>query len=51
VWDGAIPSTGTAITKILPPVSRFNKNNGHAVNKQSVLDKLSAVFERFFGLI
>lgn len=47
--DGAIPVTGTAITKILPPVSRFNKSNGHAVKKQTVLDKLSA-FERFFGL-
>ncbi len=49
--DGAIPVTGTAITKILPPVSRFNKNNSHAVKKQTVLDKLSAFFERFFGLI
>jgi len=49
--DGAIPGFGTAITKILPPVSRFNKNNGHAMKKQTVLDKLGAFFERFFGLI
>ena len=49
--DGAIPVTGTAITKILPPVSRFNKNNGHAVKKQTVLDKLGVFFERFFGLV
>ena len=49
--DGALPVTGTAITKILPPVSRFNKNNDHAVKKQMVLDKLGAFFERFFGLI
>ena len=49
--DGAIPVTGTAIMKILPPVSRFNKNNGHALKKQSVLDKLGAFFERFFGLV
>ena len=48
--DGAIPATGTAITKILPPVSRFNRNSGHAVKKQTVLDKLCAFFERFFGL-
>ena len=48
--DGSIPTTGTAITKILPPVSRFNKNNNHAVKKQSVLDKLAAFFERYFGL-
>lgn len=48
--DGAISATGTAITKILPPVSRFSKNNGHSVKKQTVLDKLSAFFERYFGL-
>lgn len=48
--DGSIPVTGTAITKILPPVSRFSKNNGHSVKKQTVLDKLGAFFERYFGL-
>lgn len=48
--DGAIPSTGIAITKILPPVSRFSKGNGHAAKKQAVLDKLAAFFDRYFGL-
>lgn len=48
--DGAIPSTGIAITKIMPPVSRFSKGNGHAVKKQAVLDKLAAFFDRYFGL-
>lgn len=48
--DGSISATGTAITKILPPVSRFSKNNGHAAKKQTVLDKLAAFFERYFGL-
>ena len=48
--DGAIPITGTAITKVLPPVSRFKENNSHAVKKQIVLDKLSAFFERYFDL-
>lgn len=48
--DGSISASGTAITKILPPVSRFSQNNGHAVKKQTVLDKLTAFFERFFGL-
>ncbi|HND14615.1 MAG TPA: type I restriction endonuclease subunit R, partial [Pseudomonadales bacterium] len=48
--DGAIPTTGTAITKILPPVSRFAKNNNHSAKKQSVLEKLAAFFERYFGL-
>lgn len=49
--DGSIPATGTAITKILPPVSRFSKNNGHAAKKQTVLDKLATFFERYFGLV
>jgi len=49
--DGAIPVTGTAISKIMPAVSRFNKSNDHAVKKQTVLDKLGAFFERFFGLL
>ncbi|KMS53904.1 type I restriction endonuclease subunit R [Sphingobium cupriresistens] len=48
--DGAIPSTGIAITKIMPPVSRFSKGNGHAAKKQAVLDKLAAFFDRYFGL-
>jgi type I restriction enzyme R subunit len=49
--DGAIPTTGTAITKILPAVSRFSKNNDHSIKKQTVLDKLSAFLERFLGLV
>ncbi len=48
--DGAIPATGTAITKILPPVSRFSKNNDHSAKKLAVLDKLVAFFEQYFGL-
>lgn len=48
--DGGVPNTGMAITKIMPPVSRSNKSNGHAVKKQRVLDKLTAFFERYFGL-
>jgi len=48
--DGGIPTTGTAITKTLPPVSRFSKNNNHSAKKQMVLEKLAAFFERYFGL-
>ncbi len=49
--DGAIPTSGTAITKVLPPVSRFSSNNPHTEKKQRVLDKLTAFFERYFGLM
>jgi type I restriction enzyme, R subunit len=49
--DGAIPTAGTAITRILPPTSRFSKDNDHASKKQRVLDKLAEFFDRYFGLI
>ncbi|KIF62917.1 DEAD/DEAH box helicase [Pseudomonas fluorescens] len=49
--DGSIPCGGTAITKILPPVSRFSRNNEHAAKKQAVLGKLAVFFERYFGLV
>ncbi|WP_434615650.1 type I restriction endonuclease subunit R [Arthrobacter sp. A5] len=48
--DGSIQTTGTAITKVLPPVSRFSAKGGHGEKKQRVLEKLGAFFERFFGL-
>jgi len=48
--DGSIPFAGTAITKILPPVSRFSKDNFHAVKKQTVLDRLRMFFDRYFAL-
>jgi type I restriction enzyme R subunit len=48
--DGAIPTAGTAITRILPPVSRFSRDNGHGLKKQTVLDRLAGFFERYFGL-
>lgn len=48
--DGAIPRTGTAVTRILPPVSRFAPGGDHGEKKLRVLDKLAAFFERYFGL-
>ena len=42
--------TGTAITKVLPPASRFSADGGHGEKKQRVLAKLGEFFERFFGL-
>ena len=48
--DGALRTTGTAITEVLPPVSRFARGGGRGEKKQRVIEKLSAFFERFFGL-
>lgn len=49
--DGAIPTAGTAITKILPPVSRFAAGGDHARKKQAVLDKLAAFVDRYSSLL
>ena len=48
--DGSIPVAGTAITRILPPASRFSAEGGHGEKKQQVLTRLTSFFERFFGL-
>jgi type I restriction enzyme R subunit len=48
--DGQIRTSGTAITKVLPPASRFSADGGHGEKKQRVIQRLSAFFERFFGL-
>lgn len=48
--DGAIQATGTAITKVLPPTSRFAATGSHGEKKNRVLQKLEAFFDRFFGL-
>lgn len=48
--DNAIPTTGTAITNVLPPVSRFSNGSDHSARKQSVLEKLMAFFEKYSGL-
>ena len=48
--DGSIPTTGTAVTRIMPPVSRFTQANNHRAKKQTVLAKLGEFFSRYFGL-
>ena len=47
--DGEIRTTGTDLDKILPPVSRFG-GSGREKKKQSVIDKLKAFFDRYYGL-
>lgn len=49
--DGGIQRSGTAITKVLPPVSRFSPDKSHGAVKQRVLDKLGALHARFAGLV
>lgn len=48
--DGEIRTTGTAITSVLPPASRFSPDSRHSEKKQRVLSRLAEFFERFLGL-
>ena len=48
--DGELATGGTGVTKILPPVSRFQPAGGHGETKQRILDRLAAFFERFLGM-
>ncbi|HOA17503.1 MAG TPA: type I restriction endonuclease subunit R [Fervidobacterium sp.] len=47
--DGMLKTTGTAIDKIMPPVSRFG--GGRAAKKQGIIEKLKIFFEKYFGLV
>ncbi|MFA6270537.1 MAG: type I restriction endonuclease subunit R [Candidatus Paceibacterota bacterium] len=48
--NGNVTTTGTAITKILPPVSRFSPTGERTKKRESVIDKLTRFFERFFNI-
>jgi len=48
--DGHIATTGTAITKVLPPVSRFSKTGERTQKRESVLTRLTRFFERYFNI-
>ena len=48
--DGILQETGTAITKVLPPVSRFTPDRQRERKKEKVLGRLRAFFERFYNL-
>lgn len=47
--DGMLKTTGTAIDKIMPPVSRFGGER--ALKKQGIIEKLLNFFEKYFGLV
>jgi len=48
--DGNVAITGTAITKVLPPVSRFSPTGERTQKRETVLTKLTSFFERFFDI-
>ena len=48
--DGNVATTGTAITKVLPPVSRFSPTGERTQKRESVITKLTGFFEKFFDI-
>ncbi len=47
--DGMLKTTGTAIDKIMPPVSRFSGDR--VVKKQDIIERLLKFFEKYLGLV
>ena len=47
---GEVTDTGTAITRILPPVSFFDHDAKRVTIRQRVYEKLCAFFNRFFNI-
>jgi len=48
--DGYVQITGTAITKVLPPVSRFTPTGDRTKKRDTVLEKLGAFFNKFWDI-
>ncbi len=48
--DGYVQITGTAITKVLPPVSRFTPTGDRTKKRETVIEKLSAFFNKFWDI-
>ncbi len=48
--DGFVQSTGTSIAKVLPPVSRFTATGDRTKKRDTVLEKLSAFFSKFWDI-
>ncbi len=49
--NGYVQETGTALTKVLPPVSRFTPTGERSKKRESVITKIKEFFNRFFDII
>jgi type I restriction enzyme R subunit len=45
-----VQTTGTGITKVLPPVSRFTPTGDRTKKRDTVIEKLSAFFNKFWDI-
>lgn len=48
--DGSVPITGTEISEVLPPISKFRPDGARTKKRESILSKLINFFERFFDI-
>ncbi len=48
--DGYVQTTGTAITKVLPPVSRFTPTGDRTKKRESVIEKFVSYFNKFWDI-
>ncbi|MDI9348126.1 MAG: type I restriction endonuclease subunit R [Methylacidiphilales bacterium] len=48
--DGRINGSGTVMDKMLPAIDLFADDNQALIKKESILKKLQAFFDRFFGV-
>lgn len=48
--DGSVQSSGTAVAKILPPVSRFSADQSRGKKRETVLERINEFFSRFFDI-
>ena len=49
--DGELKTTGVGIDNLLPPMRRFGGGSNRAEKKQTVIERLKAFFEKYFGII
>ncbi len=48
--DGFVQPSGTSITKVLPPVSRFTPTGERTKKRETVLEKFGAFFNKFWDI-
>jgi len=48
--DGHLTTVGTSLVKVLPPISKFSPGGERTKKRESVIDKLTRFFEKFFDI-
>ncbi|MDP9806314.1 type I site-specific restriction-modification system R (restriction) subunit [Trueperella bonasi] len=49
--NGDVPVEGTAVSDVMPPVSRFRPESGRAEKRARVIERLQGFIDRFRGLL